>query len=51
MKEDVITNYLKKIFFRDDEISPNSVGKEVKGKTHTFYQVLIDQRDCPFIVS
>lgn len=27
----------------------NNVGKEVKGKTHTFYQVLIDQRDCPFI--
>ncbi|KAF7408025.1 polymerase delta-interacting protein 2 isoform X1 [Vespula maculifrons] len=27
----------------------NSVGKEVKGRTHTFYQVLIDQRDCPYI--
>ncbi|XP_043510013.1 polymerase delta-interacting protein 2 [Frieseomelitta varia] len=27
----------------------NSVGKEVKGRTHTFYQVLIDQRDYPFI--
>lgn len=27
------------------------LGKEVKGRTHTFYQVLIDQRDCPFIVS
>ncbi|XP_043461913.1 polymerase delta-interacting protein 2 [Leptopilina heterotoma] len=27
----------------------NSVGKEVKGRTHTFYQVLIDQRDCPHI--
>uniref|UniRef100_A0ABD2W488 ApaG domain-containing protein n=1 Tax=Trichogramma kaykai TaxID=54128 RepID=A0ABD2W488_9HYME len=27
----------------------NAVGKEVKGRTHTFYQVLIDQRDCPFI--
>ncbi|XP_037947028.1 polymerase delta-interacting protein 2 [Teleopsis dalmanni] len=23
--------------------------KEVKGKLHTFYQVLIDSRDCPFI--
>ncbi|XP_033207249.1 polymerase delta-interacting protein 2 isoform X1 [Belonocnema kinseyi] len=27
----------------------NSVGKEVKGRTHSFYQVLIDQRDCPHI--
>jgi hypothetical protein len=26
------------------------VGKEVKGRTHTFYQVLIDSRDCPYIV-
>lgn len=25
------------------------VGKEVKGRTHTFYQVLIDSRDCPYI--
>ncbi|XP_064612065.1 polymerase delta-interacting protein 2-like [Liolophura sinensis] len=25
------------------------VGKEVKGKTHTYYQVLIDGRDCPYI--
>lgn len=25
--------------------------KEVRGRTHTFYQVLIDQRDCPYIVS
>lgn len=23
--------------------------KEVQRKTHTFYQVLIDQRDCPYI--
>ncbi|XP_006824194.1 polymerase delta-interacting protein 2-like [Saccoglossus kowalevskii] len=23
--------------------------KEVRGKTHTYYQVLIDSRDCPFI--
>lgn len=29
----------------------NNVGKEVKGRTHTFYQVLIDSRDCPYIVS
>ncbi len=25
--------------------------KEVKGKMHTYYQVLIDTRDCPHIVS
>ncbi|XP_078468146.1 polymerase delta-interacting protein 2 isoform X1 [Lampetra planeri] len=24
-------------------------GKEMKGKTHTYYQVLIDARDCPHI--
>lgn len=28
-----------------------TVSKEVKGKIHTFYQALIDSRDCPFIVS
>ncbi|CAH1111965.1 unnamed protein product [Psylliodes chrysocephalus] len=32
----------------DEEPSPG-VGKEVRGRTHTFYQVLIDQRDCPYI--
>lgn len=26
-----------------------NVAKEVKGKMHTFYQVLIDARDCPYI--
>ncbi|XP_065354997.1 polymerase delta-interacting protein 2 [Calliphora vicina] len=26
-----------------------SNNKEVKGKVHTFYQVLIDSRDCPYI--
>uniref|UniRef100_A0A8W7PLA9 ApaG domain-containing protein n=2 Tax=gambiae species complex TaxID=44542 RepID=A0A8W7PLA9_ANOCL len=26
-----------------------NAGKEVQKKTHTFYQVLIDQRDCPYI--
>ncbi|XP_048375364.1 polymerase delta-interacting protein 2 [Sphaerodactylus townsendi] len=34
------------------EKSENSTGhgsKEVKGKTHTYYQVLIDARDCPHI--
>lgn len=29
----------------------NHVGREVKGKTHTYYQVLIDSRDCPYVVS
>lgn len=28
-----------------------NVSKEVKGKMHTFYQVLIDSRDCPYIVN
>lgn len=37
--------------YRKDNNNFNSVGKEVKGRTHTFYQVLIDQRDCPYIVS
>lgn len=25
------------------------MNKDVKGKTHTYYQVLIDSRDCPYI--
>lgn len=29
----------------------NSGSTDVKGKTNTFYQVLIDSRDCPYIVS
>ncbi|XP_026740638.1 polymerase delta-interacting protein 2 isoform X2 [Trichoplusia ni] len=29
--------------------SLSNVGKEVKGRTHTFYQVLIDTRDAPYI--
>lgn len=29
--------------------SPPNASKEVQKKTHTFYQVLIDQRDCPYI--
>lgn len=28
-----------------------TAGKEVRSKTHAYYQVLIDARDCPFIVS
>ncbi|KAF0301341.1 polymerase delta-interacting protein 2 [Amphibalanus amphitrite] len=27
----------------------NPVGKDVRGKTHTYYQALIDSRDCPFV--
>ncbi|XP_058119449.1 polymerase delta-interacting protein 2 [Anopheles ziemanni] len=27
----------------------SNTSKEVQKKTHTFYQVLIDQRDCPYI--
>ena len=30
---------------------PPNASKEVRKRTHTFYQVLIDQRDFPFIVS
>jgi polymerase delta-interacting protein 2 len=33
-----------------DDADFSHVGKEVKGHTHTFYQVLIDSRDCPYIV-
>ncbi|XP_048468274.1 polymerase delta-interacting protein 2 [Rhincodon typus] len=33
------------------ENSGTQGSKEVKGKTHTYYQVLIDTRDCPHIVS
>ena len=47
----VVLKLIVKTFFRDKDGNFNGVGKEVKGKTHTFYQVLIDQRDCPFIVS
>jgi len=31
----------------DDQTS--TVGKEVKGRNHMYYQVLIDARDCPHI--
>lgn len=34
----------------DDKPLANA-NTEVKGKTNTFYQVLIDTRDCPYIVS
>lgn len=35
----------------DSSAGYNHVGKEVKGHTHIYYQVLIDSRDCPFVVS
>ncbi|EAA01033.5 AGAP001153-PA [Anopheles gambiae str. PEST] len=33
----------------DSGSGDGNTGKEVQKKTHTFYQVLIDQRDCPYI--
>lgn len=32
-----------------DSPTSSPVSKEVKGKTHTYYQALIDSRDCPFV--
>ena len=40
---------LNKLFISGASPSSNSGGKEVKGKMHTYYQVLIDSRDCPYI--
>ncbi|TRY70173.1 hypothetical protein TCAL_12747 [Tigriopus californicus] len=43
-------NSVKDVQSQEEIISnPSGTGKEVKGKTHTYYQVLIDGRDCPFI--
>lgn len=54
----VLFPWLARVYDRDlpqhregDEEPAPGVGKEVRGRTHIFYQVLIDQRDCPFIVS
>jgi len=33
----------------DTENNLGAMGKEVKGRTHTYYQVLIDGRDSPYI--
>ncbi|XP_076062779.1 DNA polymerase delta interacting protein 2 isoform X2 [Oratosquilla oratoria] len=33
----------------EETLNYNQVGKEVKGRAHTYYQVLIDSRDCPYI--
>ncbi|BFZ18893.1 hypothetical protein BsWGS_21932 [Bradybaena similaris] len=35
--------------FRSFDDQTTAVGKEVKGKNHMYYQVLIDARDCPHI--
>ncbi|ENN72563.1 hypothetical protein YQE_10903, partial [Dendroctonus ponderosae] len=52
----VLFPWLARVYDRDlpqhregDEETNAGVGKEVRGRTHTFYQVLIDQRDCPYI--
>jgi len=37
-------------FYRSEE-QALAASKEVKGCTHTYYQVLIDARDIPHIVS
>ncbi|MCL4134200.1 UNVERIFIED_CONTAM: hypothetical protein GTU68_034321, partial [Idotea baltica] len=57
----ILFPWIARVFDRDISFSPselleeplnyNQVGKEVRGRSHTFYQVLIDVRDCPFIVS
>ncbi|PSN32247.1 polymerase delta-interacting protein 2 [Blattella germanica] len=53
----VLFPWLARVYDRDipnkrdnqEDANFNHVGKEVKGRTHTFYQVLIDSRDCPYI--
>uniref|UniRef100_A0A8D8VZX5 Polymerase delta-interacting protein 2 n=1 Tax=Cacopsylla melanoneura TaxID=428564 RepID=A0A8D8VZX5_9HEMI len=53
----VLFPWLARVYDRDipnkrdkpSDANGSSVGKEVKSKTHTFYQVLIDSRDCPYI--
>ncbi|KAG7205147.1 hypothetical protein KM043_005516 [Ampulex compressa] len=52
----ILFPWLARVYDRDvpntkeeNQESFNGVGKEVKGRTHTFYQVLIDQRDFPYI--
>lgn len=40
--------------YRSTDIDGNALSqvgnREVKGRNHTYYQVLIDSRDCPHIV-
>ncbi|XP_039298844.1 polymerase delta-interacting protein 2 isoform X4 [Nilaparvata lugens] len=51
----ILFPWLARVYDRDipnkrESIEDTShVSKEVKGSTHTFYQVLIDSRDCPHI--
>ncbi|XP_065201711.1 polymerase delta-interacting protein 2 [Planococcus citri] len=49
----ILFPWLARVYDRDipNKISSDedTVVKEVKGKIHTFYQGLIDSRDCPFI--
>ena len=35
----------------EDSGNTSGMSKEVKGRNHTYYQVLIDSRDVPHIVS
>ena len=50
--QDTVSPLLTDTDRSDDASASGTVSSsEVKGKTNTFYQVLIDSRDCPFIVS
>lgn len=52
MQGQLNSNRLNNVFYAFSDVEEiAAVGKEVKGKIHTFYQVLIDSRDCPYIVS
>ena len=45
--------YLLTVLHRNPDVDGNAfnqIGREVKGRNHTYYQVLIDSRDCPHIV-
>lgn len=49
----VLFPWLARVYDRDlpkhkesDEEPARDVGKEASGRPHTFYEVLIDQRDC-----
>lgn len=44
-----VPNQRDDIKLDDSSAGYNHVGKEVKGHTHIYYQVLIDSRDCPFV--
>lgn len=44
--------WLRLYFRTDQDHEPTAfshIGREVKSKTHHYYQVLIDSRDCPYI--